>query len=65
MANHADLARANAKLTPRGLVATKPIYDGDEILVNYGSDYGFDEPVIGKTHSVAQRLVRSTPRRLR
>ena len=65
MANHAEAARANAKLSQarRGaLVATKPIYNGDEILVDYGDEYGFDEPVVNRTHSVAPRLVHSRPR---
>lgn len=65
MANHADAASANAKLAHTGggtIVATKPIYDGDEILVDYGQEYGFNEPVVDKTHSVARRLIASRPR---
>jgi hypothetical protein len=66
MANHANAARANARLAPMGasgaLKATKPIYEGDEILVDYGSEYGFQEPVIDKTHWVSRRSVAARPR---
>lgn len=54
MVNHARGARANAKLdVGRGresvLRATKVIRNGQEIFIDYGSDYRLDEPVSSRT----------------
>ncbi len=50
--NHVPRARTNVEFKVRGpwgqryiaLIAKKNIYDGDELLVNYGRDYRFHEP---------------------
>ena len=49
IANHKAKARTNAKLTEKGnITAIKPIFDGQEIFVNYGSSYQLHIP--GTTH---------------
>lgn len=56
LANHKRGRQANATLETSAdgrsivLVATKNIYDGDEIFVDYGRNYRLDENVVAKTH---------------
>lgn len=61
LTNHAPTRRANAKYAfsrslGRGVVvATKPVRNGSEVLVNYGNDYRFDEPTQHATRRAARR----------